>query len=117
MSDAWRVELTRAAERDLRRLDPQVRRRAIDTLDGLKRSTAAWNIRRLAGCRAGARGRVVATPDVSPTDGGWVLWSSPWMPGVRPAKRHACPNPQAYSTGPTGVSRMAPKSEYTNTSG
>lgn len=49
MSDAWRVELTRAAGRDLRRLDPQVRRRVIDALDGLSAQPPRGDIRRLAG--------------------------------------------------------------------
>ncbi len=48
MSEVWRVELTRAAQRDLRRLDPQVRRRVIDALAGLSVQPARGDIRRLA---------------------------------------------------------------------
>jgi mRNA interferase RelE/StbE len=49
VSDAWSVELTPAARRDLRRLDPQVRRRVIDALDGLSAQPPQGDIRRLAG--------------------------------------------------------------------
>lgn len=58
MSDAWRVELTPAARRDLRRLDPQVRRRVLDALDGLSAQPPRGNIRRLTGIEAEWRLRV-----------------------------------------------------------
>ena len=58
MSDAWRVELTPAARRDLRRLDPQVRRRVIKALDGLSTQPPRGDIRRLAGVEAEWRLRV-----------------------------------------------------------
>ena len=58
MSDAWRVELTRAAKRDLRRLDPQVRRRVIDALDGLSVQPPRGNVRRLTGVEKEWRLRV-----------------------------------------------------------
>ena len=35
MSERWTVELSRRAERDLRRLDPPVRRRIVEGLDRL----------------------------------------------------------------------------------
>jgi mRNA interferase RelE/StbE len=49
VSDGWRVELTRAAQRDLRRLDPRVRRRVIDALVGLRAQPPHGDIRRLTG--------------------------------------------------------------------
>jgi mRNA interferase RelE/StbE len=58
VSDAWRVELTPAARRDLRRLDPQVRRRVIDAFDGLGAQPPRGNIRRLTGIEAEWRLRV-----------------------------------------------------------
>jgi mRNA interferase RelE/StbE len=58
VSDAWRVELTPAARRDLRRLDPQVRRRVLDALDGLSAQPPRGNIRRLTGIEAEWRLRV-----------------------------------------------------------
>lgn len=48
MSD-YEVELTRRAERDLRRLDPQVRRRVVAALDGLRAEPARGDVRRLKG--------------------------------------------------------------------
>jgi mRNA interferase RelE/StbE len=45
----WRVELTRRAERDLRRLDPQVRRRVVAALDGLRSEPATGDVRKLRG--------------------------------------------------------------------
>lgn len=46
----WRVELTRTAQRDLRRLDPQVRQRVNDALVALAEdSNASPNLRRLTG--------------------------------------------------------------------
>jgi mRNA interferase RelE/StbE len=58
VSDAWRVELTRAAERDLRRLDPPVRRRVIAALDGLSAQPPRGDITRLAGVEQEWRLRV-----------------------------------------------------------
>jgi mRNA interferase RelE/StbE len=58
LSDAWRVELTRAAKRDLRRLDPQVCRRVIDALDGLSVQPPRGNVRRLTGVEKEWRLRV-----------------------------------------------------------
>jgi mRNA interferase RelE/StbE len=55
---AWRVELTRAAERDLRRLDQQVRRRVIAALDGLSAQPPHGDISRLAGIEREWRLRV-----------------------------------------------------------
>jgi mRNA interferase RelE/StbE len=54
----WRVELTRAAQRDLRRLDPQVRRRIVDALGQLESERPAGDIRKLAGTAAEWRLRV-----------------------------------------------------------
>lgn len=48
MSD-WKVELTRRAERDLRRLDPQVRRRIVAALDGLRAEPVKGDVRKLTG--------------------------------------------------------------------
>jgi mRNA interferase RelE/StbE len=46
----WRVELTRTAQRDLRRLDPQIRRRVNDALDALAEDPrASTSLRRLTG--------------------------------------------------------------------
>jgi mRNA interferase RelE/StbE len=46
----WRVELTRTAQRDLRRLDAQVRRRVSGALGALAEDPrASTNLRRLAG--------------------------------------------------------------------
>jgi mRNA interferase RelE/StbE len=45
----WRVELTRAAQRDLRRLDPQIRRRVRDALEALTEGEASSRTRKLAG--------------------------------------------------------------------
>ncbi len=58
MSEAWRVELTRAAERDLRRLDRQVCRRVIAALDGLNAQPPRGDITRLAGAQREWRMRV-----------------------------------------------------------
>ena len=58
MSDAWRVELTGSAGRDLRRLDPPVRRRVIDALDGLRAQPPRGDIRRLTGIEEEWRLRV-----------------------------------------------------------
>ena len=49
MTDGWRVELTRAAQRDLRRLDPPIRARVINALDGLTSEPPVGDVRRLTG--------------------------------------------------------------------
>ncbi len=49
MSDATRVELTRPALRDLKRLDPPVRRRILEALEGLAEVPPRGDVRRLAG--------------------------------------------------------------------
>ncbi|MEX2447895.1 MAG: type II toxin-antitoxin system RelE/ParE family toxin [Solirubrobacterales bacterium] len=50
MSDApWRVELSRGAQRDLRRLDPQVRRRVERALRDLAAGRATRGERKLTG--------------------------------------------------------------------
>lgn len=51
MTDApWRVELTRTAQRDLRRLDPQIRRRVDRALRALAQDPQrAGSLRRLTG--------------------------------------------------------------------
>ncbi len=49
MSEPWRVELTRSAQRDLRRLDAPVRARVIAALDGLRTQPPAGDVRRLTG--------------------------------------------------------------------
>lgn len=46
----WRVELTRTAQRDLRRLDAQVRRRVRDALEAFAQDPrASTNLRKLTG--------------------------------------------------------------------
>jgi mRNA interferase RelE/StbE len=48
--EPWRIEITRAAQRDLRRLDPQIRRRVSDALVALAQDPlASAALRRLAG--------------------------------------------------------------------
>lgn len=54
----WRIELTPAARRDLKRLDPQIARRVIDALDGLSTRPPRGDIRRLTGIDAEWRLRV-----------------------------------------------------------
>ena len=49
MSDAWRVEFSRAAMRDLRRLDRPVRVRILDALERLANNPAEADVRRLSG--------------------------------------------------------------------
>lgn len=49
MTDAWRVELTPAARRDLRRLDPPVRQRIIAALDALVSESLMGDVKRLTG--------------------------------------------------------------------
>lgn len=56
MSDATRVELTRPALRDLKRLDPPVRRRILEALEGLAEVPPRGDVRRLAGEADGDRG-------------------------------------------------------------
>jgi mRNA interferase RelE/StbE len=46
----WRIELTRTAQRDLRRLDPPVRRRVVEALTALAADPQAnSSLRRLSG--------------------------------------------------------------------
>ena len=47
--DAWRVELARPAQRDLRRLDPQIRRRVLAAIKGLTAEPAQGDIKHLTG--------------------------------------------------------------------
>jgi mRNA interferase RelE/StbE len=49
VSEAPRLELTRPALRDLKRLDPPVRRRILEALDGLTEMPPRGDVRRLAG--------------------------------------------------------------------
>lgn len=58
MSDPFRVELTRPAIRDLRRLDPPVRRRVLDAVEGLREDPPRGDIRKLAGAGGMLRLRV-----------------------------------------------------------
>jgi len=45
----WRAEFTRAAQRDLRRLDPPIRRRVIVAIEGLLADPPAGDAAKLAG--------------------------------------------------------------------
>lgn len=47
--DAWRVEFARPAQRDLRRLDPQIRRRVLAAIQGLIAQPPQGDIQRLTG--------------------------------------------------------------------
>lgn len=47
--DAWRVEFARPAQRDLRRLDPQIRRRVATNINGLIAEPPQGDIKRLTG--------------------------------------------------------------------
>jgi mRNA interferase RelE/StbE len=47
--DAWRVEFARAAQRDLKRLDPQIRRRVLGVLHGLLSDPPQGDVKRLTG--------------------------------------------------------------------
>ena len=49
MSESWRVEIERVATRDLKRLDPPIRRRIIDAIEGLVAESAVGDVRRLSG--------------------------------------------------------------------
>lgn len=50
MSDTgWRVELARSAVRDLRRLDPPIRRRVLAAIDGLVADPPLGDVARLTG--------------------------------------------------------------------
>jgi mRNA interferase RelE/StbE len=46
---SWRVEFSNRAARDLRQLDPQVRRRVIDSLEGLVSHPPRGDVVRLRG--------------------------------------------------------------------
>jgi mRNA interferase RelE/StbE len=58
LSEPWRVELTRSAQRDLRCLDAPVRARVIAALDGLRTQPPAGDVRRLTGSQNESRLRV-----------------------------------------------------------
>ncbi len=45
----WRVEFTRNAQRDLRRLDPQIRQRVLAGIKGLRDNPPQGDVKRLAG--------------------------------------------------------------------
>ena len=45
----WRVEFARAAQRDMRRLDPQIRRRVITAIDGLLAEPPQGDVKHLSG--------------------------------------------------------------------
>lgn len=47
--NGWRLEIARAAQRDLRRLDPQVRRRVLAAIKGLIADPPEGDIKRLTG--------------------------------------------------------------------
>jgi mRNA interferase RelE/StbE len=49
LNDDWRVEFSRAAMRDLRRLDRPVRVRILDALERLATDPAGVDVRRLSG--------------------------------------------------------------------
>lgn len=49
MTAGWRVEISRRAERDLRRLDPPVRKRIFEALDRLVDDPPAGDVMRLTG--------------------------------------------------------------------
>lgn len=48
-SEGWRVEITRPAARDIRRLDAPIRERVLTAIDCLHTDAPAGNIRRLTG--------------------------------------------------------------------
>jgi mRNA interferase RelE/StbE len=47
--ERWRVELTRPAERDIRRLDQPVRERILIAIEGLTGDSPAGDIKRMSG--------------------------------------------------------------------
>jgi mRNA interferase RelE/StbE len=49
VSDGWSLRLTRSAEKDLRRLDPPVRKRVLDGLDRLLAQDRSLDVTRLTG--------------------------------------------------------------------
>lgn len=49
MTGGWRVEITPPARRDVRRLDPPVRRRVLDALDRLVADPLAGDLVKLTG--------------------------------------------------------------------
>ena len=49
MTNGWRLEITPAARRELRRLDPPIRRRILEALDQLAADPLAANLVRLTG--------------------------------------------------------------------
>jgi mRNA interferase RelE/StbE len=56
--DGWRVEFARAAQRDLRRLDPPIRRRVLAAIEGLLADPPHGDIKRLTGTDGEYRLRV-----------------------------------------------------------
>ncbi|MGH3025607.1 MAG: type II toxin-antitoxin system RelE family toxin [Sciscionella sp.] len=48
-TEGWRVEITRPAARDIRRLDAPIRERVLTAIDGLRTDAPAGNVRRLTG--------------------------------------------------------------------
>jgi mRNA interferase RelE/StbE len=54
----WRVEFARAAQRDLRRLDPPIRRRVLTAIEGLLADPPQGDVKRLTGTGGEYRLRV-----------------------------------------------------------
>lgn len=54
----WRVEFARAAQRDLRRLDPPIRRRILAAIRGLLADPSQGDVKRLTGTDSEWRLRV-----------------------------------------------------------
>lgn len=54
----WRVELARAAQRDVRRLDPPIRRRVLAAIRGLLADPPQGDVKRLTGTDSEWRLRV-----------------------------------------------------------
>lgn len=67
--DAWRVQITRPATRDLKRLDAPVRERILAAFDGLKTDPAKGDIKRLAGPKPPQEGAptIKPVPEDQPT--------------------------------------------------
>lgn len=47
--DRWRIDVARRAERDIKRLDPQIRRRVLTAIKGLIADPPQGDIKRLTG--------------------------------------------------------------------
>jgi mRNA interferase RelE/StbE len=54
----WRVEFARAAQRDLRRLDPPINRRVLAAIEGLLADPPQGDVKRLTGASGEYRLRV-----------------------------------------------------------